>query len=113
PGLSVAMCTYDQFLVRRFSKRLSNSLFIGIFLSCLYSINANAQTIDRDEKPKESGVEECSIKNFGKVNDHFFRGAQPKGDEYGQLAKMGIKTVIDLREHSEDFARDEAKEAGM
>ena len=37
------------------------------------------------------------IKDFGKVNDYLYRGAQPKDDSLAQLKKMGVDTVIDLR----------------
>jgi protein tyrosine/serine phosphatase len=36
------------------------------------------------------------IKNFGRTNDHYFRGAQPKSGDYADLARLGVKTVIDL-----------------
>jgi len=38
------------------------------------------------------------IKNMQAVNDHIYRGAQPSSEGFKQLAKMGIKTVIDLRD---------------
>ncbi len=38
-----------------------------------------------------------SIKNFGKVNENYYRGSQPTEIEFAQLRKLGIKTVIDLR----------------
>ena len=38
------------------------------------------------------------IGNFGKVNDGYYRGAQPKGNDYKDLATFGVKTVIDLQE---------------
>ena len=37
------------------------------------------------------------IGNFGKVNDTYFRGSQPKGNDYKDLAAAGVKTVIDLQ----------------
>lgn len=36
------------------------------------------------------------IDNFAKVNDAYFRGAQPVGSDYTDLAKLGVKTVINL-----------------
>jgi protein tyrosine phosphatase (PTP) superfamily phosphohydrolase (DUF442 family) len=38
------------------------------------------------------------VGNFQKVNDHIYRGAQPTGDGFANLKKLGIETVIDLRE---------------
>jgi len=36
------------------------------------------------------------IDNFAKVNDAYFRGAQPVGSDYTDLARLGVKTVINL-----------------
>jgi tyrosine-protein phosphatase SIW14 len=47
------------------------------------------------------------IDNFGQVNTHYFRGAQPEGNDYHDLAALGVKTVIDLT------ADGDAAEAGL
>jgi len=36
------------------------------------------------------------IDNFARVSDTYFRGAQPVGSDYADLARLGIKTVINL-----------------
>lgn len=54
-----------------------------------------------------------SIENFGKVNDNFYRGAQPRKEEFAQLKRLGIKTVIDLRKDSEREEPDSVRSAGM
>lgn len=59
------------------------------------------------------GFPSVSISNFGKVNDHFYRGAQPDGEEYSQLAALGIKTVVDLRDDPKSYARPMAERAGL
>jgi protein tyrosine/serine phosphatase len=41
--------------------------------------------------------QDIQIKNFGCINETFYRGAQPKPTDYADLAAMGIKTVIDLQ----------------
>jgi tyrosine-protein phosphatase SIW14 len=38
------------------------------------------------------------IANFHVVNDHLYRGGQPSELGFRELAKMGVKTVLDLRE---------------
>lgn len=38
------------------------------------------------------------IKNFDKVDAHVYRGAQPTDEGFQYLAKLGVKTIIDLRE---------------
>ena len=47
--------------------------------------------------------------NFQKVNDHVYRGAQPTNDGFRDLAQLGIKTVIDLRQIGEHSQADEQK----
>lgn len=37
------------------------------------------------------------ILNFGKVNDHLYRGAEPDTAGVGNLKKLGVVTIIDLR----------------
>jgi len=53
------------------------------------------------------------IDNFGQINDHYFRGAQPEARDYQDLAALGVKLVIDL---TRDGRADEpglVKAAGM
>ena len=38
------------------------------------------------------------VLNFQKVDDHVYRGAQPTEQGFKNLAKLGIKTVVDLRQ---------------
>jgi tyrosine-protein phosphatase SIW14 len=49
------------------------------------------------------------LPNFHQVNDHVYRGGQPGADGWQALAKMGIKTVIDLRRPDEHSIGEEAK----
>jgi len=54
-----------------------------------------------------------TIKNFGKVNDNYYRGEQPTREEFAQLKALGVKTVIDLRKDSLREAPDGARGAGL
>jgi tyrosine-protein phosphatase SIW14 len=36
------------------------------------------------------------IDNFGRVDPNYYRGAQPKGHDYTDLAALGVKTLINL-----------------
>ena len=56
---------------------------------------------------------DIKIKNFGQMDDRFYRGAQPSEEDYKQLAAIGIKTVIDLREDPTDYEKRDAEAAGM
>lgn len=54
-----------------------------------------------------------SVENFGKVTDSFYRGAQPEPEEYGQLAAIGVKTIIDLRHDPKSYAKSSATQAKL
>jgi tyrosine-protein phosphatase SIW14 len=53
------------------------------------------------------------IGNFGKVNDHYFRGSQPKGRDYTDLAALGVRTVLDLQADGASSEAGYVKAAGM
>jgi len=53
------------------------------------------------------------IKNFGRVNENFYRGAQPDMEGFAELKKLGVKTVIDLREDKKRHAAGWVRAAGM
>jgi protein tyrosine phosphatase (PTP) superfamily phosphohydrolase (DUF442 family) len=60
-----------------------------------------------------STVPGVSVQNFGKVNDHYYRGSQPNQEEFAQLKRLGIKTVIDLRKDSKREAPEWVRSLGM
>lgn len=53
------------------------------------------------------------IKNFGQVNDNYFRGSQPNLAQLSALKAMGVKTIIDLRRDFVPEERQWAKELGL
>ena len=59
---------------------------------------------------QHSGIQ---IDNFGKINDNYYRGAQPKGNDYSDLAALGVKTVIDLQADGPSNEAGYVKAAGM
>jgi len=58
-----------------------------------------------------SNVEVPGVPNFHQVNEHVYRGAQPHGQGFAGLAKIGVKTVIDLRGERSEQA--EVERTGM
>jgi protein tyrosine/serine phosphatase len=54
-----------------------------------------------------------NIKNFGQMDDRFYRGAQPKAEDFRALAALGIKTVIDLRSDPTSYEKGAAEAAGI
>jgi protein tyrosine/serine phosphatase len=71
-----------------------------------FSIIGSAQT-------SPSAVAGINIKNFGQMDDILYRGGQPAESDYKALASFGIKTIIDLRNDEESFARSAAEAAGL
>jgi tyrosine-protein phosphatase SIW14 len=53
------------------------------------------------------------IKNFGQMDARFYRGAQPDKKDYKDLAAMGIKTVIDLRDDPQSYEQPLVESLGM
>jgi protein tyrosine phosphatase (PTP) superfamily phosphohydrolase (DUF442 family) len=56
------------------------------------------------------------IPNFHKTNERLYRGGQPAGDGWDSLARLGVRTVIDLRragEHSTEAEARAVEAAGM
>jgi uncharacterized protein (TIGR01244 family) len=60
-----------------------------------------------------SNLESIKIKNFGEVNSHIYRGARPEGQDFSDLARLGIKTVVDLESADPTQERQEVEAAGM
>jgi protein tyrosine/serine phosphatase len=53
------------------------------------------------------------IKNFGQMDERFYRGAQPKENDYGALAALGVKTVIDLQTEPKPYEKPAVEALGM
>ena len=60
-----------------------------------------------------SEVPGVTIENFAKVDDHYYRGSQPDQEQFAQLKRLGIKTIIDLREDFKKDAESWARDAGL
>jgi tyrosine-protein phosphatase SIW14 len=71
-----------------------------------FAMMASAQT-------SPSNFPGITIANFGQMNEHLYRGAQPSQSDYQALAKMGINTIVDLRNDYESFAKSSAEAAGL
>jgi protein tyrosine/serine phosphatase len=53
------------------------------------------------------------IKNFGQMDERFYRGAQPKENQYESLKALGIKTVIDLQSEPTEYEKRVVESLGM
>jgi tyrosine-protein phosphatase SIW14 len=72
---------------------------IAIIVASTLSLSAPlaADTrVDNIPASTRAAVSRIHIDNFGLIDDHYFRGAQPEGHDYADLATLGVKTVINL-----------------
>jgi protein tyrosine phosphatase (PTP) superfamily phosphohydrolase (DUF442 family) len=83
----------------------------AIFLGLIFAPMARAQgSLVSSNSPATTNawavkMEKPGLKNFHRVTQNLFRGAQPTEEGFDQLKTLGIKTVIDLR----PFHSDESK----
>ncbi|HEX8495527.1 MAG TPA: tyrosine-protein phosphatase [Pyrinomonadaceae bacterium] len=87
-------------------KSFRNALVTLIAIFAL-SILSSAQDITASQG-------KIKIKNFGQMDERFYRGAQPKNEEdYKVLAAMGIKTIIDLQDDPKEYEKPIVESLGM
>jgi tyrosine-protein phosphatase SIW14 len=65
------------------------------------------------QSARSGPLQNIRIENFGRVNDNYYRGAQPAGRDYADLAALGVKTVIDLQEYGDNAEPGAVQSAGM
>jgi protein-tyrosine phosphatase len=65
------------------------------------------------DSPRSVRLDQVHIDNFGQVSDTYYRGAQPEGPDYADLAALGVKTIIDLQEDGDTDEPAEAQRAGL
>jgi protein tyrosine/serine phosphatase len=59
-------------------------------------------------------LSQVRIDNFGRVSDSYYRGGQPEGRDYTDLAAIGVKTLVNLTSDDADPGeRAMAERAGM
>ena len=90
----------------KISLRNFSSVYVAAFaLTLTLAGNAFAQSTKTNSTVK--------IKNFGQMDDRFFRGGQPKREEYQQLAALGVHTVIDLTDNPQSYEKPGVEALGM
>ena len=88
--------------------RRNRSLLVAIV--ALFVASAGSAFGQSNQKTDLTNV---NIKNFGQMDERFFRGGQPKEEQYTQLASLGIKTVIDLTDEPKDYEKSRVEALGM
>jgi len=64
-------------------------------------------------KSKNDKFPNIKIKNFGQMDDRFFRGSRPDNNDYPALAALGVKTIIDLTDNSISYEKPAVEAAGL
>jgi protein tyrosine/serine phosphatase len=97
----------SQFRSRLFALSLTAALTLGVVPG------ASAAGKAAGSASQVAALSAIRIDNFGVINDGYYRGAQPKGDDYRDLAALGVKTVIDLTKDGRDDEQGFVEAAGM
>src|SRR5262249_32922407 len=93
--------------------RLPKILFALAVLSISLVSPAAPIRLDEQSDEKSAATARIGIENFGKVNDHFYRGSLPEQSDYAALMALGVKTVISLRQRPDERVGQMTERAGV
>ncbi len=82
---------------------------IGVVVALVLTIGTAAVA----KRHTDAAFSNINIKNFGKMDDRFYRGAQPSEQDYKDLKALGIRTVIDLTDSPKSYERRDVEALGM
>ncbi len=89
-----------------FSRNPLRNVAASLFAVILLSAAAAAQSVQN--------FSNVQIKNFGQMDERFFRGAEPKkAEDFAALKALGVSTVIDLQAEAEPTERGMVESLGM
>ncbi len=92
---------------------MKNNIFRAGILSLVSFLFLTVAASAQMKPTSPSAFENIKIDNFGQMDANFYRGAQPGPDDYQSLAKLGIKTIVDLRDDPTDYEKTAAEAAGL
>ncbi|MET0167385.1 MAG: dual specificity protein phosphatase family protein [Vicinamibacterales bacterium] len=82
----------------QFKRTLLSTLAVTVLVTGPSFVSITAHASDSTSRPVATvNLSRISIGNFGQINANYYRGEQPEGRDYANLAAIGIKTVIDLQ----------------
>ncbi len=90
---------------------MMKNLLLGYVASFVLVLGFSA--IGCAQSSPDTDFPNVDIKNFGQMDERFYRGAQPEPDDYQALKDLGIQTVIDLRNDPEDYSKNAVESLGM
>ncbi len=88
------------------NRRLSTQRIAAVLLGLALAAPASAGTLD-------GKLANIHIDNFGQVDDHYYRGGQPKNQDFADLAAAGVKTVINLIDGTDANEKAMVEASGM
>jgi protein tyrosine/serine phosphatase len=91
-------------MIKNFLKSYALSLVMVLGFTTL----GMAQT-----SPSATDFPTVKIKNFGQMDERFYRGGQPLESDYQSLKDLGINTVIDLRNDPTAYEKSAVEALGM
>ena len=83
------------------------------FYVAAFAIVVGLTAISINAQEAASRFQNIKIKNFGQMDTNYYRGGQPKKEEYKALADLGINTIVDLRNDPEAYEKPSAEALGM
>jgi len=92
---------------RRLSRRGLQAALLALSINLISVAQVAAQS------PVNLKFRDIKIKNFGQMDERFFRGAQPKEEDFKALAALGVNTIIDLQDEPTTYEKPAAEAAGM
>lgn len=87
---------------------IKHRLALRVFAA--FSLVISAAGLSQAQQPASFSTK---IKNFGQMDERFFRGGQPKEKDYQDLVALGVKTVIDLRDDPTSYEKANVEALGM
>ena len=90
----------------RFSRIFSLTVIASLAL--VFALSAVAFA-----KGKQNNFPSIKIKNFGQMDERFYRGARPNDRDYQALKALGIRTIIDLTDNSKEYEQPAVEAAGL
>jgi len=92
----------------KFARTHFRSLAASLFAILLLSVAAAAKDA------KSQAFPNVHIKNFGQMDERFYRGAEPKSlEDFQALKQLGVNTVIDLQAEPASAERGMVEAQGM
>lgn len=93
--------------------RHSRNSFVMVGVRLVFLTLRGKSLVTPGQGRRPNSFPHIRIKNFGQMTERLYRGGQPKEEDFGDLAALGVSTVLDLRERPEAYARERAEALGM